>query len=292
MDSSKVKKLLVDHPEMKNLLHRVPEILNNPIIIMESRTVAGAYVLYGDVFNKKDPVMVSILINPVTKKGIQLKVHKVSNAYAKDHAQYQLDHSVVKYVSPDKKRTAAWNRRTRLQLPFMPTNSSSTNNVPQNQQNSKTQSGKTRNSLAVTEDSTGKELTKGQQEFFKDSKIRDEEGRLLRLYHGSMANFTVFDIGEARDSEDIEAFFFSPNAEEAEGYGNTREFYLNITNPADFDTAYDIFFKHRKENPSGAGARAREELISLGYDGVAAIDSSDPEYPEYLAFYPEQIKLV
>jgi hypothetical protein len=150
-----------------------------------------------------------------------------------------------------------------------------------------------RHSLAVpVKDSDGRNLSKQQQEYFKDSKIRDAEGNLLKVYHGSMADFTVFDIGEARDSEDIEAFFFSPVSEEAEGYGNTRAFYLNITNPADFDTAYDIFFKQRKENPAGAGARAREELISLGYDGVAAIDPSDPEYPEYLAFYPEQIKLV
>lgn len=152
--------------------------------------------------------------------------------------------------------------------------------------------GTARYSLPVTMDSEGRKLSKEQQKYFKDSKIRDAQGNLLKVYHGSMADFTVFDIGEARDSEDIEAFFFSPVSEEAEGYGNTRAFYLNITNPADFDTAYDIFFKHRKENPAGAGARAREELISLGYDGVAAIDSSDPEYPEYLAFYPEQIKLV
>lgn len=44
-------------------------------------------------------------------------------------------------------------------------------------------------------DSTGKTLSKGQQEFFKDSKTRDAEGRLLRLYHGSKSQlFTEFDM--------------------------------------------------------------------------------------------------
>lgn len=141
-------------------------------------------------------------------------------------------------------------------------------------------------------DSEGRKLTKGQQEYFKDSKVLDENGNLLRVYHGSMADFTIFDIGEARVSEDIQAFFFSGDKEEASGYGNRRDFYLNITNPADYDTAYDIFFKERKENPSGAGARTREKLIELGYDGIIANDGDSPQYTEYLAFYPEQIKLV
>ena len=146
--------------------------------------------------------------------------------------------------------------------------------------------------FSLSVDSDGRKLTKGQQEYFKDSKVLDEDGNLLRVYHGSMADFTIFDLGEARDSEDIQAFFFSGDKEEASGYGNRRDFYLNITNPADYDTAYNIFFKERKENPSYAGARTRARLIELGYDGVIANDGDSPQYTEYLAFYPEQIKLV
>nr|MCR5704646.1 hypothetical protein [Eubacterium sp.] len=71
-----------------------------------------------------------------------------------------------------------------------------------------------------------------------------------------------------------------------------RAFYLNIENPADYDTAYDIFFKQKNEKYEGAGLRAREELQSLGYDGVIAFDEDDPDYVEYIAFSPEQIKLI
>lgn len=146
-----------------------------------------------------------------------------------------------------------------------------------------------RKSLKETgEDSEGKRLTADQIEFFKDSKIVDEEGRLLRVYHGTEASFTVFDLDMARDTEDIEAFFFSGDREESGGYGKVGEYYLNITNPADYDTAYDIFFKYR--GTSGAGAKTREELEKLGYDGVIARDEDSPEYTEYLAFRPEQIK--
>ena len=38
-------------------------------------------------------------------------------------------------------------------------------------------------------DSTGAPLNKVQQEFFKDSKIRDDEGNLLRVYHGTNGQF-------------------------------------------------------------------------------------------------------
>lgn len=41
-------------------------------------------------------------------------------------------------------------------------------------------------------DSDGRELSKAQQEYFKDSKIRDESGRLLTLYHQTGNDFTVF----------------------------------------------------------------------------------------------------
>ena len=143
---------------------------------------------------------------------------------------------------------------------------------------------------SIKVDSSGRELSEGQKEYFKNSKVVDEEGRLKVVYHGSMADFNIFDLSEARDTEDIEAFFFSGDYEESSGYGNVREFYLNITNPADYNTAYDIFFKHKgKEH---AGRLAREELQSMGYDGVIAVDEDSPEYTEYLVFNSNQIKRV
>ncbi len=143
---------------------------------------------------------------------------------------------------------------------------------------------------SIKVDSEGRSLSEGQQEYFKNSKVVDEEGRLKVVYHGTMAEFNIFDLKEARDTEDIEAFFFSGDYEESSGYGNVGEYYLNITNPADYDTAYDIFFKHKgKEH---AGRLAREELQSMGYDGVIAVDEDSPEYTEYLVFDSNQIKRI
>lgn len=42
-------------------------------------------------------------------------------------------------------------------------------------------------------DSEGRKLTPEHREFFKNSKVVDSKGRLLKMYHGTDAEFTVFD---------------------------------------------------------------------------------------------------
>lgn len=139
-------------------------------------------------------------------------------------------------------------------------------------------------SLADT-DSEGNTLTEQQRSYFKDSKIVDEDGNLRVVYHGSSENFNTFDVSKGRANMDIQGSFFSPWDIDAQGYGdNVRAFYLNIKNPAPESVAYKALNAHKGEN--GAGIKAREDLIRMGYDGV---NNSDEEY---IAFYPEQIKLV
>lgn len=91
-------------------------------------------------------------------------------------------------------------------------------------------------------DSEGKALTKAQQEFFKDSKVRDADGNLKVMWHGTSANFTVFDIGRAGrnwggDSRLGKGFYFADTKEEAQEWGKTSKTikaYLNLKNPLDY----------------------------------------------------------
>ena len=134
-------------------------------------------------------------------------------------------------------------------------------------------------------DSEGNELTNEQQEYFKDSKVRDEDGNLLVVYHGTYEDFTVFDKTKGRTNMDIQGSFFSPWEIDAGGYGpNVKAYYLNITNPADEQTGYKALRKYQGQN--GAGIKAREYLESLGYDGV------NNGNEEYIAFNSNQIKLI
>lgn len=90
-------------------------------------------------------------------------------------------------------------------------------------------------------DSEGNTLTEAQQEYFKDSKVRDEDGNLLVVYHGSPAKFTVFDHSHinAHGNSHGRGFYFTEKKSLAEGFekdgGQLLEGYLNITNPLSED---------------------------------------------------------
>ena len=120
------------------------------------------------------------------------------------------------------------------------------------------------------------------------SKIVDENGEPLVVYHGSDAEFEVFDRAKGRSGMDIQGMFFSPWDYESEGYGkNVRAFFLNIKNPATGSKSYEVFSKYKSENY--AGIKARDELEHSGYDGVASGNMEDEDL-EFIAFEPNQMK--
>ncbi len=108
------------------------------------------------------------------------------------------------------------------------------------------------------QDSDGNQLSKEQQEFFKDPKVRDAQGNLMVMYHGTAngGEFTVFDgdkLGnESRTTQIGQGFYFTNMKKEAESYTKNvdifgriskgsnphlHQVYLNITNP--FNVATD-----------------------------------------------------
>ncbi|MGM9558155.1 MAG: hypothetical protein ACI3VP_07855, partial [Oscillospiraceae bacterium] len=84
------------------------------------------------------------------------------------------------------------------------------------------------------EDDKGRQLSDGQKAYFKNSVVRDDKGRLLTVYHGTDADFTVFDIMRAGKNGRAEGygFYFSDDQEITGKYGDKQmEVYLNITKP-------------------------------------------------------------
>lgn len=92
-------------------------------------------------------------------------------------------------------------------------------------------------------DNQGRTLSKQQQEYFKNSKVRDDNGKLLTVYHGSSNQFTIFDQNRAgKSTKDASiGFWFTETREGADNfnrgawYGNDNsnvyEVYLDIKNP-------------------------------------------------------------
>ena len=80
-------------------------------------------------------------------------------------------------------------------------------------------------------------MTEAQQDYFKDSKVRDAEGRLKVVYHGSGAVFTKFsaDFMSQNGSSEGQGFYFTDYKPMAEGYskkgGQLLEGYLDMKKP-------------------------------------------------------------
>lgn len=158
-------------------------------------------------------------------------------------------------------------------------------------------------------DSTGRKLSEQQQEFFKDSKVRDAEGRLLTVYHGTDAEFTVFDPDKIEQNYPLRGgdlgFYFTPYKEDAQGYagnasgklggGHVMEAYLNLRNP--------LIVEDSGWGSAAGQADVRHSDLKRwakdgGHDGIIVrstdeiMDDNGTPDTVYIAFSPEQIKRV
>lgn len=90
------------------------------------------------------------------------------------------------------------------------------------------------------QDNQGRTLTKEQQEYFKDSKIKDRNGLLMTVYHGTNNDFNIFDkqyVSKNTKNAGFygDGFYFTPDKESARQYGkSSKEVYLDIKNPFSF----------------------------------------------------------
>ncbi len=127
-------------------------------------------------------------------------------------------------------------------------------------------------SLATTTDTDGVVLSPEQQEYFKDSVVRDADGRLKVMYHGtSNAGFTKFDPYFSKFGLFGNGFYFTDNPEIAESYTKkgdgtnpgVYEVYLNARNLIDMDGEADLDYWRNK----------LQELYDSDY-----YDVSEPDY--------------
>ena len=126
-------------------------------------------------------------------------------------------------------------------------------------------------------DSDGKTLTKEQNEYFKDSKMRDEDGNLKVMYHGSQdAGFHVFD---GKHSDDDISFFFVDRNDVAASYSGTSETYEAQT----IRTAEDMNNFIESIGAEGYEVIEKDGKFTLLYEGdrVAASDTAKGIYKEF-----------
>lgn len=150
--------------------------------------------------------------------------------------------------------------------------------------------------FSLKTDNRGRRLTQAQQDFFADSVIRDGDGRLMTMYHGTLhGGFTVFDGGKDYfyfTNDRQYAYAFEGKKKNGQLFPSMREgvekgvyspqkyeVYLNVKNPfiASLDVVEDALYWDKS---------LAQKLRDKGYDALMLEDMS-----QVIVLNPEQIKL-
>ena len=284
MEGDKIQKILQDHPEMTLAeIKKVPQILEDPALILKSegRGKSGAnsrLVCFGlTKAQNGQPVMTVMDLRPRENGFVVDDMQKVNSAYTKKNPMAFIQKSDVVYA--DKKRAIPLLRTTGLTISSQQLlrngyvgsisykgGSVNIEGVPFSSVVKMEANDKVQNSMR---DSAGRELTEAQQAYFKDSKVRDADGKLKLVYHGSAAIFTKFsaDFMSQNGSSEGQGFYFTDYKPMAQGYekngGQLLEGYLDIKKPlSDSEvtlTAAEVKRLIRAVDPTG------DDLV-LNYD--------------------------
>lgn len=117
IQSDKLEKIKKKHPAKSNeVIKQIPEVVENPIVVMESGTVKDRLTMFGSVMDDAgNPVLAVVAMSPKTNVVTGVNFLEVKSAYGKNtDPQGFIDRSNVLYV--DKKRAAEWEVSTRETL--------------------------------------------------------------------------------------------------------------------------------------------------------------------------------
>lgn len=121
-------------------------------------------------------------------------------------------------------------------------------------------------------------------QWFGASKIVDEGGKPLTLYHGTSASFNAFKV--SLYGAIGAGVYTTPNAGDAQIYGDRLvDLHANLVNPLIGTFAEVRAMQYANETSE----KFTERLIGLGYDGVATTDATG-RFDYVVAFQPEQLK--
>ncbi|MAN85586.1 MAG: hypothetical protein CL555_01560 [Algoriphagus sp.] len=154
----------------------------------------------------------------------------------------------------------------------------------------------------MVEDSTlDQTLSPAFKAWFRDSKVVDENGKPLVVYHATQSDFDSFDKKKAGSAIDFgtlgEGFYFTSDPENASNYArnlssntgisggeNIIPAFLSIKNPYKAKNLREVSGDNKSES-----RKFREKLIAKGYDGIE-FDNPFGPFSWYVAFEPTQIK--
>jgi hypothetical protein len=121
------------------------------------------------------------------------------------------------------------------------------------------------------------------KKWFGKSKVVDENGEPLVVYHGTKAKFNEFE--RSRGGEFGSGMYFTENIDSAKMFGGFQAGDSEVVTMPAYLTLKNPLITSDRNIPRGAGVKS---LMKKGYDGV--IGTTPNGQKQYIAFSPEQIK--
>ncbi len=334
----KFKKNVHYHNLGSTLVKSLPDALNNPLMIIKSNTKNNdaAFVVITNLLDKNNkPVFVPIKPSGKGKYyNIEIDSNVVLTSYGKDkfnnYIFYAQKENRILFV--DKKSSQQIKNILGVQFPNNILNVDYSNNLSHFKKIvndiilDKSSNYAKKNSYFSLNKNTDIEYIsavesedmKKAQRFvdnaaeisFANSEVRDTNGKLLKVYHGTDSeNFNVFDKSRRGQTDSGvwgRGYYFLSDYDYATDFGdNVRSFYLNIENPyyvskvsalakeigdylksqgVDVNFDYNNMQAHEFVKHFG-NQHFTDVMTDLGYDGVIIDDF------EYLVFNRNQMKL-
>lgn len=317
----------------KEYIKKIPQILNNPIVITEADGLTNTVNVFGEVWRNNVPIMVGVVINN-SRRGNTIT--KIRTIHSRGDAKKFINDKLTLYLNENKNKTRNWFQASRIEMPlggttfgFVRSMSHTDSSVMPDSGTDATSKSNVSNKNETVKfsrsfDSNGRNLTEDQAEYFKDSKIRNSEGNLFALYHGTPNNFTVFDVSRSGENYDGwsqlgKGIYLAPDEKTAQHYADNAgrgrltkvmPLYANLVNPfnvmnhVDFsidDMAgkyglndYNVQFISKYgyrfiDFLSEHDEPIMDYLKSKGFDGIW--DSYNGKNPsQVVAFEPNQVK--
>ena len=248
MRSEKINTIFKEHPEMSLFeIKKIPQILNDPILILKSRNVGrenkqnSRLIMFGSVKARNGkPVLVAMDLKPVEKHLQITDMQKVTSAYTKTTNPVNfIKNSEFLYVHKNKKRAASLLRSIGFQMPIELQRVGSIGSISYNERSVNIKgvpfdevlntSGKTF-SIGRSEDAAYmKAVDRG--DMVEAQRMVDEAAKAagydIRAYHGTNANFNIFQKGE-KSGWLGKGIYFADTKKAAKEYGRfVKSYYLD-----------------------------------------------------------------
>lgn len=225
-----------DHEVFIDVLKKIPEALKSPIIVMESETVPGRAiaVLKITAKNGKKLYLPIEIDGTATNNGIQIDSNAVTSLFGKGNVENKIKNALNNEVQGkisvfywNKKEAVALLQRGRLQLPTQLPQDGFVHSIRDAGSNIKVRLNNVTESLQFK-----RWFGDWQNNPKKASKVVNADGTPKVMYHGSPAQFTVFDKNKAKASGMYgKGFYFTDSDSQAKLYGNLYAVYLNVKHP-------------------------------------------------------------